>query len=160
VSGNGIAKLVFTIVSAVAVPASASRSSKATTKARNRFLGRDAPFGHRIEVELPASARARAWLRLPSSKPPSPKIAPRVDSWHRKFFDSDTASSEQHCEPGRALNVTGTNKCGVRQWGAFDVGYLIRPCKLAKSQRTRSGGYLCSPTHRKAQTGKLLTIGR
>jgi DNA invertase Pin-like site-specific DNA recombinase len=56
VTGNGIAKLVFTILSAVA---EAERDRireritvvKADQKARNRFLGGDAPFGYRIEYD-------------------------------------------------------------------------------------------------------------
>jgi putative DNA-invertase from lambdoid prophage Rac len=64
VTGNGIAKLVFTILSAVA---EAERdlikeriaTVKADQKTRNRFLGGDAPFGYRVEAEYDATGKRK-----------------------------------------------------------------------------------------------------
>jgi putative DNA-invertase from lambdoid prophage Rac len=62
VTGNGIAKLVFTILSAVA-EAERDRirervaTVKADQKTRNRFLGGDAPFGYRVEAEYDAGGK-------------------------------------------------------------------------------------------------------
>jgi DNA invertase Pin-like site-specific DNA recombinase len=82
VTGNGIAKLVFTILSAVA-EAERDRIKervavvKADQKTRNRFLGGDAPFGFRIEAEYDAagSARAVALSGTRTSRRQSPRCA-------------------------------------------------------------------------------------
>jgi putative DNA-invertase from lambdoid prophage Rac len=64
VTGNGIAKLVFTILSAVA-EAERDRIKervavvKADQKTRNRFLGGDAPFGYRVEPEYDAAGKRK-----------------------------------------------------------------------------------------------------
>jgi putative DNA-invertase from lambdoid prophage Rac len=64
VTGNGIAKLVFTILSAVA-EAERDRikervaTVKADQRTRNRFLGGDAPFGFRIEAEYDAAGKRK-----------------------------------------------------------------------------------------------------
>jgi len=72
VTGNGIAKLVFTILSAVA---EAERDRirericdvKRDQRARNRYLGGTVPFGYRIEagelVEIPEQQAAIATMR-------------------------------------------------------------------------------------------------
>jgi len=79
VTGNGIAKLVFTILSAVA-EAERDRirerisTVKADQKARNRFLGGDPPFGYRIEVEYDAAGK-RKGARLVENREQQAAIA-------------------------------------------------------------------------------------
>jgi putative DNA-invertase from lambdoid prophage Rac len=64
VTGNGIAKLVFTILSAVA-EAERDRIKervavvKADQKTRDRFLGGDAPFGYRVEADYDAAGKRK-----------------------------------------------------------------------------------------------------
>jgi putative DNA-invertase from lambdoid prophage Rac len=70
VTGNGIAKLVFTILSAVA-EAERDRirerisTVKADQKERGRHLGGDAPFGFRVEYEYDAAGKRKGGRLVP-----------------------------------------------------------------------------------------------
>jgi putative DNA-invertase from lambdoid prophage Rac len=64
VTGDGIARLVFTILSAVAEAESDRIKGRvaivnADQKTRNRFLGGDAPFGFPIEAEYDAAGKRK-----------------------------------------------------------------------------------------------------